>query len=350
MNALSKLYSQLIGRQIKANSEILVSAGAYEALYCAFLGLVNPGDEVIIIEPYFDCYDPMVRLAGGKSVFVPYRLNETKLQQPNASISSSDWLLDPVELESKFSAKTKMIVLNTPHNPLGKVLSRAELEFIGSLCRKYDVIALMDEVYEWLVFDGKQHVRMASLPGMWDRTITVGSAGKTFSVTGWKLGWAYGPEQLMRPLQLIHQNTIYTCPTPTQEAVAVGFETELARFGQPDSYWVQLSAMLQAKRDKMAAFLTQAGMRPTLPEGGYFMLADFSALEKKLDFSSEAVGTKDYRFVKWMTKNRKLQGIPPSAFYSEANAHLVQNFVRYCFIKKDETLDEAEKIFRAIQG
>ena len=344
------MYSRLVNRPINAQNEILVTAGAYEGLYCAIMGLVNPSDEVIIIEPYFDCYEPMVRQAGGVPKFVPYRLEPTKLARPNATISSADWVLDRVELEAAFSQRTKMIILNTPHNPLGKVMSQAELEFIGQLCRKYDVIALMDEVYEWLVFDGKSHVRMASLPEMWDRTITVGSAGKTFSVTGWKLGWAYGPSKLMRGLQMVHQNTIYTCPTVTQEAVAVGFETELARFGTPDSYWVQLASDLQRKRNKMAAFLTAAGMRPTIPEGGYFMLADFSSLEPKIDFSSETDPANDYRFVKWMTKHRKLQGIPPSAFYSEGNKQLAQNYVRYCFIKKDETLDDAEKIFKEIKN
>ena len=124
-------------------------------------------------------------------------------------------------------------------------MSREELSFIGELCKKHNVIALMDEVYEWIVYDGLKHVRMSSLPGMWERTITVGSAGKTFSVTGWKLGWSYGPENLIKPMQLVHQNTIYTCPTPLQEAVAIGFETEIARFGKPDSYWVQLSSSLQ---------------------------------------------------------------------------------------------------------
>ena len=148
----------------------------------------------------------------------------------------------------------------------------------------------------------------ATLPGMWERTITIGSAGKTFSVTGWKLGWAYGPQSLIRPLQLVHQNCVYTCSTPTQEAVAVAFEIEIQRMDTPDSYWKELSDMLQVKRDRMAAFLAAASMKPIVPDGGYFMIADFSGLSDRIDFSSEEGETKDYRFVKWLTKNRVSSG------------------------------------------
>lgn len=229
VNAISKLFSNLTGQTINPEKEVIVTVGAYEALYCALLGHVNPGEEVIIVEPFFDCYEPMTLMAGGIPVFIPLRRKTTPAEN-ETSHSSSDWILDPVELESKFSDKTKMIIINTPHNPTGKIFSREELTFIGDLCKKYNAIALMDEVYEWIVFSGKEHIRMSSLPGMWERTLTVGSAGKTFSVTGWKLGWAYGPEHLVNPVQLVHQNCIYTCATPIQEAVAVGFETEIARY------------------------------------------------------------------------------------------------------------------------
>lgn len=202
VNAISKLYGNLINRPINPMKEILVTIGAYESLFCAFQAFINPGDEAIIIEPFFDCYEPMVRQAGGIPVFVPLVLREDAKNKE--TISSADWVLDEKELASKFNNKTKMIVINTPHNPLGKIMSRKELEMIGELCKKHNVIALMDEVYEWIVYDGLEHVRMASLPGMWERTITVGSAGKTFSVTGWKLGWSYGPEYLIKPMQLVH--------------------------------------------------------------------------------------------------------------------------------------------------
>ncbi|RWS31522.1 Kynurenine--oxoglutarate transaminase 3-like protein, partial [Leptotrombidium deliense] len=352
VNALSNLYSKLTNHSINPHTEVLVTVGAYEALYCAILGLVNEGDEVIIMEPFFDCYEPMTKMAGGVPVFVPLRPKKVE-----GTIHSRDWVLDPVEFESKFSSKTKLVIVNTPHNPLGKVFTYDELDMIARLCKKYDCLVVMDEVYEWIVFDDNKHIRMNTLPEMWERTITIGSAGKTFSVTGWKLGWAYGPEHLIKPLQLLHQNCVYTCATPIQEAVAIGFETEIARLTEPTSYWKELSGMLQQKRDFMAHFLEKVQMSPTIPEGGYFMLADFSKLAQRLDFSSEKGETKDYRFVKWLSKNKVgfdedslFNGIPPSAFYCDSDKHIAENFIRFCFFKEDQTLKEAETIINELKN
>lgn len=171
-----------------------------------------------------------------------------------------------------------MIILNNPNNPLGKVFEHSELEAIAGLCRKYDVLCVADEVYEWLIYKPNKHIRICSLPGMWERTITIGSAGKTFSMTGWKIGWAYGSEKLMKNLQLVHQNCVYTCPTPIQEAIALGYEKELAQLDSPDCYFNKLPTELEAKRDFMAKFLIESGMTPTIPQGGYFMIADWTKL------------------------------------------------------------------------
>ncbi|KAF4529040.1 hypothetical protein B566_EDAN015868 [Ephemera danica] len=203
------------------------------------------------------------------------------------------------------------------------VFSQTELEQIADLCRKWNVLCISDEVYEWMVYKPHKHIRIATLPDMWNRTITIGSAGKTFSVTGWKLGWAYGPAKLLNNLQTVHQNC---------EAVARGLELELARQGQPDCYFTSLAEELLPKREVMAQFLRDTGMRPVIPDAA------------RADLSQEKDAQRDYRFTKWMTKTLGLQGIPPSAFYSGPHKHLAEDYVRYCFIKRDEVLQKAADI------
>nr|XP_018908432.1 PREDICTED: kynurenine--oxoglutarate transaminase 3 isoform X1 [Bemisia tabaci] len=346
VNAIADLYSKLIGRKLDPLSEILVTIGAYEALYCAIHGNVGPGDEVIIVEPYFDCYEPMTISAGGTPVFIPLR---NKSNNPDSG-SSADWVLDPDELAKAFNSKTKLFILNTPHNPLGKVFTYEELQVIADLCKKHNVICIADEVYEWLVYKPATHVRMATLPGMWERTITIGSAGKTFSATGWKLGWAYCPKELMKNMVIVHQNCVYTGVTPIQEAVARGFEREISLLGTPNSYFEKMSSMLQPKRDYFCQVLKDVGFAPTIPEGGYFVVSKWSDLAHKADLNSENDSYKDFKFTKWMTKNVKLQGIPYSAFYCPQNKPLGEDYVRYCFFKKDETLSKAESILRDWTG
>ncbi|XP_056647618.1 kynurenine aminotransferase-like isoform X1 [Diorhabda sublineata] len=342
IKALAKLYSKLIGRQINERTEILVCIGGYEALFSAISGHTDVGDEVIVIEPYFDCYEPMIKYAGGIPRFIPLRPKEVS----GRLLSSADWVLNKEELESLFNEKTKMIIVNSPNNPLGKVFSMEELTFIADLCKKWNVLCLSDEVYEWMVFKPHKHIRIATLPGMWERTITIGSGGKTFSVTGWKVGWVYCPENLMKNLHIVHQNSVYTGVTPVQVATAIAFEIEMERMESDDCYFVSLARELEAKRDYMVNFLVDIGMKPTIPDAGYFMLADWSALESKVDMNSENDKYNDFRFTKWMTKNVGLQGIPPSAFFSSPNKYLAEHCVRYCYMKKTETLKQAEDILK----
>ncbi|XP_068608682.1 kynurenine--oxoglutarate transaminase 1-like [Brachionichthys hirsutus] len=339
---VAKFFSRIMDREINPSEDVLITVGAFHALYCAIQALVEEGDEVVVIEPFFGIYSNGVKMAGGAPVYVPLR--------PKAGaggvLSSGDWVLSAEELSSKFSPRTKAIMINTPNNPLGKVYRGEELQLIADLCIKHDVICVSDEVYEWLTYDGAKHVKIASLPGMWERTVTIGSAGKSFSATGWKVGWAIGPQRIMKHMKTIHDYSVHHCPTAVQEAVARGFEREHRVFGTPESYFQQLPAMLRPKRQKLASCLESVGLQPVMPEGGYFMIADFSSVKADSEDQSSGDEPMDFRFVKWLIREKGLATVPVSAFYSPEHSKEFDKYIRFCFVKEDSTLESAERILR----
>jgi len=308
--AIAETWQRAYGRAVDPETEVSVGSGATEVILDAILALVNPGDEVILFEPFYDSYLPDVLMAGGIPRFIT-------LQPP-------DWHFDRQALADLFTTRTRLILINTPHNPTGKMFSRAELSFIGSLCQRHDALALTDEVYEQIRFDGVEHVPMATLPGMWERTLTVNSTGKTFSMTGWKIGYAVGPPALNQAVRTTHQFVTFATSTPFQEAMATAMETA-TRLG----YYDQLRREYTARRDILAGALKAAGLTTLPVQGSYFLLADVQAMGFADDVS----------FCRYLTAEIGVAAIPPSAFYADtARAPLL---ARFCFAKKDETLRAA---------
>ncbi|KAJ8921801.1 hypothetical protein NQ315_008430 [Exocentrus adspersus] len=334
VKVLASLYSKLLNRDVNAYTEVLSTLGASEGLLCAVTGLIDAGDEVIIIEPYFDVYVPLIKMAGGIPKFIALKPPENT----DGLASSADWTFDRNELENLFNSKTKAIILNTPNNPLGKVFDLSELTLIADLCKKWNALCISDEVYEFMVFKPKEHIRIASLPGMWERSVTIGSAGKTFCATGWKVGWVYGSANLMKSLQIVHLYSVYSGSTPLEKR-------NCRDWGEPDSYFATLPVELKAKRDYIVKKLSDFNIKPIIPDGGFFLIADWSQLESRVDLNSEGVDDhKDVRFSKWLIKNVGLGGIPPTAFYNDENKEVVENYVRFCFIKKQENLEKAAQL------
>ncbi len=298
---------------IDQDAHVTVTAGATEAIAAALLGLVNPGDEVVLFEPYYDSYRACVSLAGATPRFVTLR--------------APDFTFDEAELRAAFSARTRMVIVNTPHNPTGRVFTRDELALIARLCVEHDAIALADEVYEHLVFEG-EHVRLASLPGMWERTVTVSSVGKTFSLTGWKIGWAVAPAPLSAGVRAAHQFITYAVNTPGQHATA-------AALASPKEYFDKLLHEYRDRREFLCDALGGMGFGVRAPEGAYFVLADHSAFG----------GTDDVTFCRRLVDQAGVAAIPPTAFYENKNEGAP--LVRFAFCKTRATLEEAVRRMRA---
>ncbi|GLC43274.1 hypothetical protein PLESTB_001491600 [Pleodorina starrii] len=318
---------QAVARHSEANqgipvdwaSETLVTVGATEGLAACFLGLLNPGDEVIMFDPMYDSYVSMARRSG--ATIVPVRL-----RLPDFSVP-----LD--ELAAAVGPRTKMIMINSPHNPSGKVFTREELEAIAELCIRHDVIALCDEVYEHLVFGGAKHISLRSLPGMAERCVRLGSAGKTFSFTAWKVGWMTGPARLLNPIIKAHQFLVFTVPSSLQRAVAHGLDNE-------SGFYHSLGPSLEVKRRYLEGELAALGFGVLPAHGAYFLVADVSKFLRP--------GEDDVAFAKRLTAEGGVTTIPISGFYvgPAPPTHLV----RFCYCKEDEKLRAAVERLRAYLG
>ena len=298
------------GLDIDWQSEVLVTSGATEALGDCLFGLIEPGDEVVLIEPLYDSYLPIVRRAGGIPKLV-------RLEPPS-------WSLPRKELAEAFSERTKLILFNTPMNPCSKVFDGEELEFIAGLCRKHDAYAVCDEVYEHIIFDGAKHLSIMTLPGMRERTARIGSAGKSFSVTGWKVGYVTAPPEMMKAIAKTHQFMTFTTPPNLQWGTATGL-----RLG--DDYYATLASDMQRKRDRLADALAEIGFGVLPSQGTYFVTTDF----RPLGFN----GT-DEDFCRHITVEAGVTAVPVSAFYNDVEK-APRHFARFCFCKHDATLEAA---------
>lgn len=309
------------GQVVDPQREVLITGGASLAIYFVLMGLINPGDEVIVFEPYFDTYVPNIEMAGGVPRYVP--------------LYSPDWAFDPDVLKAAFNARTRAIIINTPHNPTGKVFSAEELALLAELCQQWEVIAITDEVYEHLLYDGATHIRLAMLPDMAERTITLSSAGKTFGVTGFKIGWCIGPASLLEGAKRMHEFSMFAVAHPLQVAVA----TALAF---PKTYFEDLRAFYAPRRDALAAMLEAAGFKLVVPArlGAFYLMADFSPL-----FDGD-----DMAFVRHLITQAGVACIPASPFYSDGNKALGQQLVRFTYCKQDETLDAARERLQVFAG
>jgi len=300
-------FAEFTGIGVTPAENVTVTSGCTEALAASFLGLLDPGDGVILIEPTYDAYPVGVALAEGVPSFVT-------LRPPLFELTAAD-------LEAAVEPTTRAIVINTPHNPCGRVYRRAELEAVAALCRRHDLIAITDEVYEHMVYVG-EHRSLAALPGMWERTVTLSSLGKTFSLTGWKIGWAVAPEHLTAGVRAAHQFLTFATATPLQHAAA-------RALAAPPDYYRQLTESYRSKRDLLAEGLARVGFEVFVPEGTYFMLADHRGFG----------GEDDVAFVGRLIEDVGVAAIPPSAFYHEGADGA--DLVRFAFCKDEGTLREA---------
>ncbi|PPQ99041.1 hypothetical protein CVT24_003601 [Panaeolus cyanescens] len=335
--AIKAFYGPQLQRDLDVESEILVTSGANEGQYSVFTAFLEQGDEVIMFEPFFDQYLPSVTFNGGKPVYVPLHPPKDSVTKP----TSNDWTIDIDEVRAAVTPRTKMIIVNTPHNPIGKVFTRKELESIAAIAEEFNLLVMSDEVYDCLVFDGKEHVRIATLPGMWDRTVTVGSAGKAFAATGWRVGWLIGPQSIIQPTLAATTRIVFCTNSPLQEAAAAGLEQAKER-----KFFETQREEYTERRKVLSDAFDELGLKYTQPEGSYFILLDISQVKFPEDypFPQSVLGRgRDFRACWFIAMEIGVSSIPVSEFYCEEHANIGEAYARFAFCKDLDTLREAAK-------
>ena len=309
------------GVAVDPETQVTVCCGSTEAMISTLLAVCNAGDEVVIFEPFYENYGPDSILSDAKPRFV-------KLRPPTAA--DGEWTFDERELRAAFHDHTKAIILNTPNNPTGKVFTRAELELIRDLCVEFNVLAITDEIYEHILYDGAQHISIASLEGMGERTVTINGLSKSYSVTGWRVGWTVAPPTITNAIRKVHDFLTVGAPAPLQEA-------GVAALAMPASYYLTLAEGYRARRDRLMPALAEAGFRCFRPRGAYYVMADIGTFEFE----------DDVKFTKYLVKEIGVAAVPGSSFYNRPRDGARQ--VRFAFCKRDETLDEAARRLRRLR-
>lgn len=314
-DAIAAKYKHTYGLEVDPQSEITVCCGATEGMIASLLATTNPGDEIIIFEPYYENYHPDTQLCGATRKLV--------------SLRAPDWTFDPAELRQAFSKNTKAIIINTPNNPTGKVFSLGELTYIAELCQEFDALAITDEIYEHITYEGHKHIPLITLPGMRQRSILVNSLSKTYSVTGWRVGWVLAAPDLTDSIRKVHDFLTVGAATPLQQAGVLALS-------QPDSYYIELSGHYRQRRDFLVEILEGAGLKTIHPFGAYYVMADISSFGYPNDVA----------FVKHLIENVGVAAVPGSSFFEDPRKG--EQYIRFCFCKKYETLEEARTRLRRL--
>ena len=317
-DAIVEKFERTQGIRVDPEREITICCGSTEAMMSSMMAIINPGDEIVVFEPFYENYGPDAILSGATPRFV-------RLRPP-------DWSYDERELAAAFGPHTKAIILNTPNNPTGKVFTRAELEFIRDLCVRWNAFCITDEIYEHILYDGAEHISMARIDGMRERTIVINGMSKTYSVTGWRVGWAIAPPEATQSIRKVHDFLTVGAAAPLQQAGASALHS-------PQSYYDKLAASYAEKRERLLKILTVAGFTVFKPRGAYYIMTDISRFPDP-DPARFPADTKDVRFAKYLVEEIKVAVVPGSSFYNDARDGASQ--VRFTFCKKEETLAAAE--------